>query len=141
MREKPKVKISVLEMQRQNLMDTWSRVEPKTLIETMRSLRIEVQSYKEDNEKMMKEQNQINSQMMQILNQLQRQAKNGSGSRQGEEGRQHERRDNYRRASHSRRVVELIDITHLLTQLGSLMHLRIQGEVQKCLLLGSKKKT
>jgi hypothetical protein len=31
-------------------------------------------------------------------------------------------------------LVELIDITHLLTQLGSLMHLRIQGAVQKCLL-------
>jgi hypothetical protein len=50
-------------------------VEPETLIETVRSLRIEVQSYKEDNEKMMKEHNQINSQMMQILNQLQRASK------------------------------------------------------------------
>jgi hypothetical protein len=40
--------------------------------------------------------------MMQSLNQLQRQAKNGSDSRHEEEGRHHERRDNYRRPSHSR---------------------------------------
>jgi hypothetical protein len=35
-------------------------------------------------------------------------------------------------------LVELIDITHLLTQQGSFMHLKIQGAVQKCLLLGIK---
>jgi hypothetical protein len=68
----------------------------------VRSLRIEVQSYKEDNEKMMREQNQINAQVMQSLNQLHRQEKNGSDSRQEEEGKHHERRDNYKRVGHSR---------------------------------------
>ena len=38
---------------------------------------------------------------MQSLNQLHRQAKNGSDSRHEEEGRTHERRDKYRRTSHS----------------------------------------
>jgi hypothetical protein len=68
----------------------------------VRSLRIEVKSYKEDNERLMREKNQINSQVMQSLNQLHRQAKNGSDSRQEEEGRYHERRDNYKRDGHSR---------------------------------------
>jgi hypothetical protein len=39
---------------------------------------------------------------MQSLNQLHRQAKNGSDSRQEGEGRYHERRDKYRRTGHSR---------------------------------------
>jgi hypothetical protein len=79
------------------------------------------------------EHNQINAQMMQSLNQLQRQAKNGSGSRHEEEGRHHERRDNYRRPSHSRSA----SITHRHHSppysTGSFMHLKIQGAVQKCL--------
>jgi hypothetical protein len=50
----------------------------------------------------MREQNQINAQVMQSLNQLQRQARNGSNSRWEEEGRYHERRDNYRRVGYSR---------------------------------------
>ena len=57
------------------------RGEQETLIETARRLRIEVQSYKGDNEKMIREQNQINAQVMQSLNQLQRQTKNESNSR------------------------------------------------------------
>jgi hypothetical protein len=40
------------------------------------------------------EQTQINAQMMQSLNQLQRKAKNRSLSRHEEEGIHHERRDN-----------------------------------------------
>jgi hypothetical protein len=88
--EKPRVKILVLLMQRQSNGHR-SIVELETLIETMRSLRIEVQIYKADNENSMREQNQINYQMMQILNQLQRQSKNGSNSRQKEEGKHHER--------------------------------------------------
>jgi hypothetical protein len=68
----------------------------------VRSLKIEVQSYKEDNERLMREKNQINAQVMQSLNQLQRQTKNGSNSRREEEGRYRERRDNYNRASYSR---------------------------------------
>jgi hypothetical protein len=46
------------------------RGEQETLIETVRSLRIEVQSYKEDNERLIREQNQINYQVMQSLNKL-----------------------------------------------------------------------
>jgi hypothetical protein len=62
---------------------------------------------------------------MQILNQLHRQAKNGSDSRQEEEGRYHERRDNYRRMMVIQEVLEkIIDITHLLTQQGNFMHLK-----------------
>jgi hypothetical protein len=38
------------------------RGEQETLIETVRSLKIEVQSYKEDNERLMREKSQINSQ-------------------------------------------------------------------------------
>jgi hypothetical protein len=49
----------------------------------------------------MKEKNQINVQLMQIINRLQRKAKNGSNSIHEEEGRYHERRDNYRRTIHS----------------------------------------
>ena len=55
--------------------------EQETLIENVRSQKIKVQSYKQDNERSIKEQNQINAQVMKILNQLQRQAKNGLGSR------------------------------------------------------------
>jgi hypothetical protein len=36
----------------------------------MRSLRIELQSYKVENERIIREQNQINSQVMQSLNKL-----------------------------------------------------------------------
>jgi hypothetical protein len=79
-----------------------ARGEQETLIETMRSLKIEVQSYKEDNERLIREQNQINSQVMQSLNQLQRKTKNGSNSKQEEEGRCHERRDDHRRTGYSR---------------------------------------
>jgi seryl-tRNA synthetase len=81
-----------------------SRGEQETLIETVRNLRIEVQSYKVENQNMMREQNQVNAQMMQSLNQLQRQAKNGSDTTQGEEGRHHEIRDNYKRIGHSKSV-------------------------------------
>jgi hypothetical protein len=38
---------------------------------------------------------------MQSLNQLHMQVRNGSDSRQEEEGKYHERSDNYRRSSHS----------------------------------------
>jgi len=52
----------------------------------------------------MKEKNQINSQMMQILNKLKSQARNESGSRHEEERRHHERIYNYKISSHSRRA-------------------------------------
>jgi len=39
--------------------------------------------------------------MMQSLNPLEKQERNGLGSIQREEGIQHERRDNYKRANHS----------------------------------------
>jgi hypothetical protein len=68
----------------------------------MRILKIEVQSYKKENERLMREKNQINSQVMQSLNQLQRKTKNGSNSKHEEEGRYHEIRDNYKRVVYSR---------------------------------------
>ena len=49
--------------------------EKETLIETVRSLNMEVQSYKEDNERLMREKSQINSQVLPSLNQLQREMK------------------------------------------------------------------
>jgi len=52
-------------------------VEPTKLVENVRSSRMEVQSYKENNENMMREHNQINAHMMQNLNQLQRRVENG----------------------------------------------------------------
>ena len=53
------------------------RGEKEILIETIRSLKIEVQIYKEDNERLMKEKSQINAQVLHSLNQLQRQMKKG----------------------------------------------------------------
>jgi hypothetical protein len=50
----------------------------------------------------MREQNQINYHVMQILNQFHRQAKNGSDSRKKEDGRHYERINNYRRYAHLR---------------------------------------
>jgi hypothetical protein len=48
------------------------------------------------------EHNQINTQLMQSLNQLQIHVKNGLGSRHEEEGKHHARRDNYIISRHSR---------------------------------------
>jgi FtsZ-binding cell division protein ZapB len=50
----------------------------ETLIETIRILKMEVQSYKEDNERLMREKIHINAQVLQILDQFQRQMKKGS---------------------------------------------------------------
>jgi hypothetical protein len=60
-----------------------------------------VQSYKEDNERLIREKNQLNAQVIQILNQLQRKNNNGSKSKHEEEGRCHERRDYHRRTGYS----------------------------------------
>jgi hypothetical protein len=76
--------------------------EQETLIETVRSLKMEVQSYKADNERLMREKSQINVRVLQSLDQLQRQTKKGSNSRQEEEGRCHERRNARGRAGYSR---------------------------------------
>jgi hypothetical protein len=80
-------------------------VKPKELVETMRSMRMEVKICRVVNERIMRpheEKNQINSKMMQRINWLQRQEKNGSVSRQEEEGRHNERRDNYKRPIYSK---------------------------------------
>jgi hypothetical protein len=58
--------------------------EKETLIEIVRSLNMEVQSYKADNERLMREKSQINAQVLKSLNQLQRKTKKGSNSRQEE---------------------------------------------------------
>jgi hypothetical protein len=68
----------------------------------VRSLKMEVQSYKADNERMMGEKSQINDRVFQILNQLQRQTKKGSNSRQEEGGKCHEIRDSHGRDGYSR---------------------------------------
>ena len=47
----------------------------ETLIEMVRSLKMEVQRYKADNERLMREQSQINARVLWILNKLQRQTK------------------------------------------------------------------
>jgi hypothetical protein len=80
-------------------------MEPLELVETMRSLNMEVQSCRDDNERLLKvqeKQNQLNTQLLQSLNQLQRKIKNGLGSRHEEEGRSHARRDSHRISRHSR---------------------------------------
>jgi hypothetical protein len=61
-----------------------------------------VQSYKEDNERLMREKIQINARVLQSLNQLQRKTKKGSNSKQEEEGRFHERREDHGRVGYSR---------------------------------------
>jgi hypothetical protein len=68
----------------------------------VRSLNMEVQRYKVDNKRLMREKIQINAQVLQSVNQLQRQTKKGSNSRQEEEGRCHERRDDHGRDGYSR---------------------------------------
>jgi hypothetical protein len=72
----------------------------ETLIEMVRSLKMEVQSYKEDNKRLMREKNQINARVLQSLNKLQRQTKKGSKSKQEEEGRCHERMDDHGRVGY-----------------------------------------
>jgi hypothetical protein len=63
---------------------------------------MEVMSYKEDNERLMREKSQINARVLQSLNQLQRQTKKGSNSRQEEEGKCHEIRDDHGRVGYSK---------------------------------------
>ena len=74
--------------------------EKETLIEMIRSLKMEVQRYKENNRRLTREKSQINARVLQILNQLQRQTNNGS--KQEEEGRYHEIRDDRGRDGYSR---------------------------------------
>jgi FtsZ-binding cell division protein ZapB len=76
--------------------------EKETLIEMVRSLKMEVQRYKEENERLMREKSHINARVLQSLNQLQRQTKKGSNSIQEEEGRCHEIRNDRGRDGYSR---------------------------------------
>jgi FtsZ-binding cell division protein ZapB len=76
--------------------------EHEMLIETVRILKMEVQSYKADNERLMREKSQINARVLQSLNQLQRQMKKRSNSRQEEEVRCHEGRDDHGKDGYSR---------------------------------------
>ena len=62
-----------------------SRGEQETFLKTVKTLKIKMQSYKVDNERLMREKNQINAQVLQSLNQLQIQARNRS--KKEEEGR------------------------------------------------------
>jgi hypothetical protein len=63
---------------------------------------MEVHIYKANNEKLMRDQSRINARVLQILNQLQRQMKKGSNSRQEEKGRCHERRNDCGKSGYSR---------------------------------------
>lgn len=93
---KSKVYISAWEMQRLSPMEVepgwnqWSWLR-------LRSLEKEVQSYRADNERMMKAQEEL----LQILNMLQRQVNKGSGTKQATNARQvvasksHDRRDDH----------------------------------------------
>jgi hypothetical protein len=75
---------------------------------------------------------------MQSLNQLQRQAKNGSCSRHEEEGKHYERRDKYRIPSHSRSA-SVTHRHHSPPYSTRKFHVsEIQGVVYKCLVLGIK---
>jgi FtsZ-binding cell division protein ZapB len=78
--------------------------EHETLIDMVRSLKMEVHSYKEENERLMRKKSQMNAQVLQSLNQLQRQMKKGSNSGQEGGGRCYERgyacgRDGYSRSA------------------------------------------
>jgi hypothetical protein len=55
--------------------------EQETLIEIVSSLKIEVHSYKENNDRLMRQKSQINAQVLQRLNQFQRKTKKGSNSK------------------------------------------------------------
>jgi hypothetical protein len=58
------------------------------LVENIRSLNMEVHSFRADNERLLnslEKKNQLNTNLLQILNQLQRQINNGSSSRLKEE--------------------------------------------------------
>jgi hypothetical protein len=123
------------------------------LIKTVRSLRIEVHSYKEENERLMREKNKINSQVMQILIQLHRKANNGSNLRKEEEGRHYERRNDYKRIDHSRSAIRNhrhysppystrkfyayensisnIEVSHIRHQIGRQELYSLQGESKK----------
>ena len=71
----------------------------------MKILKMEVQSCREDNERLIRaqeKQNQLNDQPVQSLNQLQKERKNKSSSRHEIEGIPHPSRDSYRRYMHSR---------------------------------------
>jgi FtsZ-binding cell division protein ZapB len=76
--------------------------EQETLIETVRILKMEVQSYKADNERLMREKSQINARVLWSLNHLQRKMKKESNSIQEEEGGCQERGDARGRVGYSR---------------------------------------
>jgi hypothetical protein len=76
--------------------------EKETLLEMVRRLKMELHSYKADNERMMREKIQIKYRVLQRLNQLQRQMENESNLREEEEGRCHERRNDHGRVGYSR---------------------------------------
>jgi hypothetical protein len=84
------------------------RMESLELVE-IQSLKMELQSCRVDNERMLKareKQNQLNTQLLQSLNNLQKKIKNGSGSRYEEGGRVHSR-ENHGRSRHSRSATKI----------------------------------
>jgi len=77
------------------------RMETLELVKTTRDLKMEVQSCRVDNERMLKaqdEQNQLNTQLLQNLNHLRKKMNNRSSSRYEEGGKVHSRRENHGRS-------------------------------------------
>jgi hypothetical protein len=74
-----------------------SRVEPIELVETMRSLQKEVKSYREYNERMMRDHQE---EILQSLNMMQKQVNKDSGTKQASSARQKQHPDHDRRDDH-----------------------------------------
>ena len=89
------------------------RFESAELVEIIRSLKMEVQSCREDNERLIRAQekkNKLNDKLVQSLNQLRKERKRESGSRHQNENISHPRRESYKIHMHSRSASR--DIKH-----------------------------
>ena len=79
---------------------------PPDIAATMRSLRVELQSCREDNERMIKaqeEKNQLNAAMLQILTDIQRQINSRHWTKNPERSGSSSRRNSRKRSNRSRR--------------------------------------
>jgi hypothetical protein len=83
---------------------------------------MEVQSYKEDNKRLMREKSQINARVLQSLNQLQRQTKKESIQDKRKKACVRKEEMLVEELVILEVLADLMDITHLLTQEGSFMH-------------------
>ena len=82
-----------------------ANIEPIEMMETMKNLRMEVQSCRPDNERMLRareQQNQLNIQLMHSLNFLYKQMQFGSNSFHDKEDREKSKKRSYERSKHSK---------------------------------------